>query len=331
MRRLASGNPAGKEDLVGNISPRVLVVGYNAFDVTVPFSGRFFPDTKNEVSEIRIGGGGPGATAAVAMARLGAKVRLVTPLADDLPGQLQREELVAAGVDVGLCPRLVGQETAKAVILVDPAREYRTIFWARGGLPLLDPVLADPAWLDETDLFYIDGHEYPAALALAPAAREQGLPVVLDAGSVREGSRELVAICTDVVSSEIFAPVLTGKENPAEALAALAALGPDRVAMTFGGGGMLALVAGRPLAIPAFDLPVVDTTGAGDAFHAGYAFGLGTGRDFPACLRLGAAVAGLKCGAWGGRSGLPDLAAAEQVLAGAGVRPLDPRIAGFAE
>lgn len=311
-------------------TPRILVVGYNAFDVTVPVSGLPVPDTKNEVSNLLIGGGGPGATAAVAMAKLGAQVRLVTPLADDLPGRLQEQELCAAGVDIDSCPRAAGYQTAKAVILVDSTLGHRTIFWSRGNLPLMTPETMDPAWLDQTDLLYIDGHEYPAALRLAPLARKRGLPVVMDAGSVRTGSREVVSLCTDVISSEIFAPELTGTPDPVEALQGMSGLGPEKVAMTFGAGGMLALVDGRPVAIPAFDLPVVDTTGAGDVFHAGYALGRALERNFLECLRLGAAAAGLKCGAWGGRPGLPDFDRVTEVLEGASARPLDPRIATYA-
>lgn len=310
--------------------PRILVVGYNAFDVTVPVEGLPVADTKYEVPGILIGGGGPAATAAVALARLGAQVQLVTPLADDLPGRLQEDELRAAGVDIGSCPRLPGHLTAKAVILVDPALGHRTIFWSRGDLPLMSPDAMDPDWLDGSELLYIDGHEHPAALKLAPLARKKGIPVVMDAGSVREGSRELVSCCTDVISSEVFAPVLAGTADPAAALFALASLGPERVAMTFGAGGMLALVDGSPLAVPAFDLPVIDTTGAGDVFHAGYALGVAQGRDFRQCLLLGAAAAGLKCGAWGGRPGLPDLSQVTQVLRSAAARPLDPRIARYA-
>lgn len=310
-------------------SPQILVVGYNAFDVTVPVHGLPVPDTKNEVPGILIGGGGPGATAAVAMARLGARVKLVTPLADDLPGRLQEDELVSAGIDISHCPRQIGHRTAKAVILVDPEQGHRTIFWSRGDLPHISPDEVDPAWLENTDLFYIDGHEYPAALKLAPLARGRKLPVVMDAGSVREGSRDLVSCCTDVISSEIFAPSLAGTDDPVQSLAFLSSLGPERVAMTFGGGGMLALVGGKPLAVPAYDLPVIDTTGAGDVFHAGYALGLALGRDFLGCLRLGAATAGLKCGAWGGRPGLPDLEQVHQVLREASTRPIDPRIARY--
>lgn len=311
-------------------SPRILVLGYSAFDVTVPFSGTPRNDGKHQVPAITLGGGGPGATAAVAMARLGGRVRLITPLTEDLPGRLQQNELNAAGVDLSLSPHFVDGRSAQAVILVDGQRMERTIFWSRGDLPQLDPEVMDPDWLDETDLFYTDGHENPGALVLAKEARRRGMPVVLDAGSVRPAADQLVELCTDVISSEVFAPALTGCADPVEALIELARRGPVRVAMTFGGGGLLALVGGKPVAVPAFDLPVVDTTGAGDAFHAGYAFGLALRWDFLGCLRLGAAVAGLKCRRWGGRPGLPEMPEALAVLEQAPLRPLDPRIASFA-
>ena len=62
-----------------------------------------------------------------------------------------------------------------------------------------------------------------------------------------------------------------------------------------------------PLPVPSFAVPVKDTTGAGDAFHAGYAFALAGGLEFRTCLDWGSAVAGLKCRDWGGRRGLPYL------------------------
>ena len=133
------------------------------------------------------------------------------------------------------------------------------------------------------------------------------MPVVMDAGSVREGSAELVAACTDVVSSRKFAPELTGCSDPVAALRAMRAMGPQRVAMTFGGDGVLGLENNLPLPVPAFAVPVRDTTGAGDAFHAGYAFARSQGLNFRTCLDWGSAVAGLKCRDWGGRRGLPQL------------------------
>ncbi len=291
----------------------ILVLGYNALDVTVPVAGRAIRDSKCEVPAIGIGGGGPGATAAVTLARLGARVRLVTVLGDDVGAEIQRAELMAAGVDLSRAVTVPGQATPRAVILVDPAAGTRTIYWSRGKLPPLDPDAVDPGWLAGCDLLYCDGHEPAAAARLATAARGQGLPVILDAGGVRPGSRELVAQCTDVISSEVFAPRLTGLAGPREALHALRALGPARVAMTFGPAGVLALAeAGDHLFhVPAFRVPVRDTTGAGDAFHAGYAFARARGDGWPQSLELGAAVAALGCTGWGGRGALPDLATAE--------------------
>lgn len=307
--------------------PRILVVGYHAFDVTVPVSGPAPPDGKVEAERILLGGGGPGATAAVALARLGATVRLVSPLTDDLPGRQQRAELAAAGVDLSCSPLLPGHASPLAVILVDRAGGRRTIHWSRGDLPRLEAAAMDPAWLDDADLLYLDGHEPAAGGALAAAARRRGLPVVLDAGTVREGSDRLVALCSDVISSSVFAPALTGRAAPAAALRRLRGLGPDRVAMTFGERGALAWIDGTCVHVPAFAVPVVDTTGAGDVFHAGYAFARAAGEGFRACLEFGSAAAALKCGHWGGRGGLPDLAEVRALLRDGARRAETP--AGF--
>lgn len=296
----------------------ILVVGYNAFDVTVPVQGPPAPDAKHAVDEILHGGGGPGATAAVCLARFGAQVRLVTVFGDDEGAAVQKRELAAAGVDCSLARTAAGHRSPQAVILVDRRAETRTIYWTRGSLPPLDPDAMDPAWLDGCDLLYCDGHDPPAALRLARAARERGLPAVLDAGSVRPGSRALAAACSDVISSRGFAPTLTGCDDPAAALRALRALGPRRVAMTFGQAGALALAEdGEALFhVPAFAVAVRDTTGAGDVFHAGYAFARARGESWRAGLELGAAAAALKCRDWGGRRGLPTLAEAESLRLG---------------
>jgi sugar/nucleoside kinase (ribokinase family) len=309
--------------------PRILVLGYNAWDVSVPVSAMPRPDRKCEVSTIRFDGGGPGATAAVALARLGAEVHLVTRFGDDLPGVLQRAELVGAGVDVSLSSTAVGFISPRAVILVQEGTGERTIFWSRGDLPNLRPEEVDTAWLDQADLFYTDGHETAAALVLARGARNRGLPVVMDGGTVREGSGALVDLVSDVIASFEFAPGLTGATDPVTALRELQRRGPAHVAATCGEGGVLALVEGRVRHVPAFAVPVVDTTGAGDAFHAGYAWARGQGSGFLECLEVGSAVAALKCREWGGRRGLPDAATVASFRREARRLPLPPEFAAW--
>lgn len=305
----------------------ILVIGYNAFDVVLPVGEMPPRDSKQEVAGIHLGGGGPGATAAVALARLGARVRLVTMLTDDLPGRLQRQELAEAGVDLRWTETATGHATAKAVILVDEQRAERTIFWSRGDLPQIAPERVDEGWLAGIDLLYCDGHEPDAAIRLARGARQRGIPVVLDAGSLRAGLPELVRHSSDVISSSSFAPELTGCTDPAAALRALRDHGPERVAMTFGQAGVLALVDEQVIHVPAFAVPVTDTTGAGDVFHAGYAWARAAGRDWLACLEFGSATAALKCRNWGGRRGLPRLTEVEQLMREGRRRPERPSTA----
>jgi len=293
---------------------RVLVIGYNAFDVLLPHHGFPEADKKHEMECIFMGGGGPGATAAVALSKLGAEVTLITPLCGDVPGQIQEQELLAAGVNLDHSPRHPHSFSPKAVIFVDTPREERTIFWSRGDLP---PINADKVNLDilnDMDMLYTDGHETKAALKLALGARERGLPVIMDAGSVRKGSAELVAKCTDVISSSEFAPALTNIPDPRMALLAMAKMGPLHVGLTQGAKGVLGVTDGKIHRQRAFDVPVLDTTGAGDVFHAGYAFARGTGMNFADSLDFGNATAALKCRGWGGRSNLPDQKEVTQLI-----------------
>ncbi len=286
------------------ISIRILVIGYNALDVTFPYEGHPVFDSKSEVPFIQIGGGGPGANAAIALARLGAEVRLITPLTDDPGGLMQKAELVQAGVDIDLSPVFCGHKIARAVIMVNPANAERVIFWSRGQLPLLDSDLWDDSLLSETDLLYFDGHEPLLSCMAAKRARLANIPIVFDAGSVREGSEELVAECSDVISSATFATDLAQTEDPFSALHQLRGRGPERVAMTFGPGGILALE-NDFFYVPAYEVEAVDSTGAGDVFHAGYAFATAQGSTFRERLEFAAATAAIKCQHWGGRGGLP--------------------------
>ena len=306
-------------------SPAILVIGYNAFDITVPMGDFPVPDSKVEVPFIRLGGGGPGATAAVSLARLGARVKLLTPLTDDSGGLTQRQELVTAGVDISDCPVFKGHECAKAVILVQPETGNRTIFWSRGKLPTVDAGLWKDDWLQGVDLLYVDGHEPHLSIIAARQARRMGVPVVFDAGSVREGSEELVALCTDVISSSVFALQLASCDDPLAALVDLQKRGPRRTAMTFGVEGVLALEESA-FVVPAFKIDVADTTGAGDVFHAGYAFALARGGEFGDNLKFGAAVAALKCEHWGGRGGLPLLGDVLDLLENGELHPVSPRL-----
>ena len=299
---------------------KALVVGYNAWDVVLPCDALPERDGKREYPVIRQGGGGPAATAAFALARLGVATRYAGIVADDVPGRLQLEELRGAGVDVSLTIAAPGARSPQAVILVDPDNGERRICWSRGDLRLLRSGEIPLSALDDADLLLCDGHEPAAALPLVREARRRGLPCVLDGGTPREGLAELAAACSDVIGARGFARGTIGIADHRDALLALRDAGAARCATTFGAAGCLGLEGDAFVRVPAFATEVVDTTGAGDAFHAGYAWGLLRGCGFAEALRCGAAVAALKCRGWGGRSGLPRADEALALLDGGAVR-----------
>ncbi|MGH2570921.1 MAG: carbohydrate kinase family protein, partial [bacterium] len=129
----------------------------------------------------------------------------------------------------------------------------------------------------------------------------------LDAGSLRDEVLKLVPLAEVVIASAPFADALSGSGRHDAALATIRAMGPRLVAITRGEKGCVAVAgrSGAPFEVPAFPVEVVDTTGAGDAFHAGAAWALLRGKTWEPALRFAAAVAACKCRHEGAREGLP--------------------------
>jgi len=265
-------------------------------------------DTKVRSNRIVRQGGGPAANAAVGLARLGLHAGFVGAVGDDALGREQLAELADAGVDVGEAAVIPGATSFASLILIDEETGERTILSAPDDRPVLpaDAPFDPSRW----DLVLTDGWLGPAQRAFVGEAREQGVPVLLDAGSFRPETDELLELANVVIASEPFARELAG--GPEAALDRLLARGALMAAITRGARGALAGARGsrEHFAVPSVPARVLDTTGAGDAFHAGAAFGLVTGLPWGGSLALGAAVASLVCEQVGPRAGLPALAAA---------------------
>lgn len=271
-------------------------------------------DRKVRVKEFVRQGGGPAANAAVAIARLGGRASFAGAVGDDALGVEQRRELADEGVDVSHVEVVAGSPSFVCFILVDEADGARTIVSAPHERPVPsrpgDPLGAG------ADLVLVDGWGGPPQRDLVRAARARGIPVLLDAGSAREDVLALLDEVDLVIASEPFAREWAGGGGPEATVAALLARGIRMAAVTRGSAGVLAGAAGgrEPFEVPAVPVAVVDTTGAGDAFHGGAAWALARGRTWEESLRIGAFVAAAKCRAAGARTGLPR--AAEVAAAG---------------
>lgn len=281
------------------------------------------PDRKCEFTGLVAQGGGPVATAMVALARWGVFCAFAGVTGDDAFGEMIRESLAREGVDTdGLLSRT--EATSQfAFIAYEPARARRTIFLQRPTGPPLRPEEIDLEKLRRSRVFHTDGLSIEAALSGARAARKAGVTVFLDGGAFREGMRELAGLSDWCIVSEDFARDLAGEDHPEEACRLLACLGPAVAGVTLGKRGYVALSGGTWVRKPAFPVQAVDTTGCGDVFHAGCIYGVLQGWPWEKTLAFAAWAAAMASRAVGGRTAIPS--PAELQTAGYGVAGAAPR------
>ena len=281
------------------------------------------PDTKNEVMEWVVCGGGPVATALVSLSRLGIITSFYGVAGDDENGKKIEDSLVSESVNVrGLIKRR-GTNSQTAFIAVEKGSGRRTIFWKRPSGSPLNPEEIPEDFLRNADFLLLDGLMAEVSMYAAKKARAQNIPVMLDAGRVREGMRELISLSDYVVASEEFGRGILGGENrsvlsesfrPEDALQKIRSFGAHICTLTLGDRGSVTNAEGSVFHIPAFKADIVDTTGAGDVFHGGYIYGLLQNWDLRDVVKFAGAFAALMCRKLGGRAGIPSLEEVMELL-----------------
>ena len=143
---------------------------------------------------------------------------------------------------------------------------------------------------------------------MARSAHAAGAIVTADIDNIYEGLPELLPLIDVLITSSEFPHRLTGISDERAALIEMKArYGCAVIGVTLGARGALVYCDREFIESPAFAVPggCRDTTGAGDAFHGGFIYGILQGEDVQTCMRLGNAVAALKCRSLGGRTALP--------------------------
>lgn len=301
-------SPRGLEPLIppGERTYDVLCLGLNSTDHLCHVGG--FPQrgSKLRMSRFVTSGGGQSATAACALASLGRVVAYAGICGDDEPGLQVGPRLREFGVDPRWLHIKPGVASQQAFILVEADGGERTIIWHRDEDCHLLPEHIDPSLIADARVLHLDGHFLEASLAGARLAKDHGLLVSLDGERVYPGTDELVSLCDVVVGSRAFPRRLTGIEDSRGALEALADMGPAWVGRTRGVHGAELLVSGQYFEHAGFTVDAIDTTGAGDVFHAGLVHAVLDGLDPPAALELACAAAAISVTGLGGRSALAD-------------------------
>ena len=259
-------------------------------------------------------GGGPAATAAVAVARLGGTALFWGRVGDDATGARILAELGEWGVDVWnarLCP---DARSPTSAVVVDDTGERMIVAFADAEL---DP---SPDWLpidkiDGLDAVMVDSRWPQGAEAVLSAARAHTLPGILDADATPDNAaKALLPLASHVAFSTAGLAQTTGTDDPDEGLARAADMTDAWLAVTAGEEGCYWLEGGKLAHIPAFPVTVRDTLGAGDVFHGALALALAEGRPAEDALRFASAAAALKCTRLGGRAGIPGRAEVDTLL-----------------
>lgn len=253
-----------------------------------------------------VAAGGPAANAAVTFAALGGAATLVTALGDDPVADLVRADLAAYGVSViDASAGSIRAVPVSAVSVLESTGDRSVV-----SLDAVNSDAAAPEGLDDlvagADVVLVDGHHPLIARSAAASASARRTTLVVDAGRWKPVMADLVVHATDVVCSNDFrVPGTTDSESTA---AALVGSGVRTVVTTHGGDPVQWWSQGESGSVPAQPVMVVDTLGAGDAFHGAYAY-FSTRWDTDVADRVdrSSRVAALRCSVVGPRAWLSQL------------------------
>jgi sugar/nucleoside kinase (ribokinase family) len=277
------------------LAASVLVIGNTTADVVLATEHGLQAGAKVQARSVARYSGGQAANTAWTLARLGIAVEFVGAFGDDEAGRLAAAELRQAGASLAGSTTVPRCPSQTGYVVVDASSGERSIVVHRDPRLRLDsdvgPLTASASML------FLDGHEPTASQTAARQARSRGIPVIADA---EVATPEISALLPHI--SCLIAPVgiicqLAHTDNAAEAVMRLTdADGSRTVVATDGARGALGARPGsRPLHIPAARCMAIDTTGAGDAFHAGYIAAAIRGFDFKARLAFASELAAAQC------------------------------------
>ena len=236
--------------------------------------------------------GGPAANAAIAFCHLGGEATLVTVVGHHPLAGLMRDELSRYGVNlIDLHPGFDGMPVISAVAV--NAAGQRNVISTNAASLSLPPVQVESARLAGASVLMADGHYMPACQAWASAARRDGIQVVLDGGSWKDGMETLLgSVDTAICSADFHMP---GDEGPDRVVDTLRSRGVGEVAITAGSKPIFWATERESGQVPVPQVRVVDTMGAGDILHGAFCWFASQGIGFPEALQQAAAIASESC------------------------------------
>lgn len=303
---------------------KVVGLGLAALDVLVRFGELPTWEHGTRMSDFRLDGGGPVATAMVAASRLGVPAGFIGIAGTDKMGDMKADSLTENGVDISRLVRRPGPEPSMVLVHVQEETGERVFSCLRDTRDLaLRIAELDRKYITSADYLHLDGHHVAATLQAAQWMQAAGKTVVLDGSKtnrkVSGPMRQLIKYVDILICASGFGPGLTGRTEVWDVGRAILEMGPRIVVQTEGEKGSYTLTRNEQFHTPAFEIDVLDTTGAGDVFHGAFIVGLLQDWPLRKIAQFATAVSALKCTQLGGRSGIPTFEAALAFLRQRGI------------
>ena len=261
-------------------------------------------------------GGNKVSSGMVACARLGVKCAIMGSAGDDIFGHFIVNDFKRHGIDTSAMKIKTGENSSLAVVLSEATEGSRTFLFRGGDGAHYDHDNINANMLLGAKYFYICQADEIVCRAV-DIARDVGVKIFVDADTYCAKMLELIPKIDVFVGSEFFYKAMFGDSNPhlyESNCRKIMDMGPQIVLFTFGENGCVGLSSDGFFTMPAFQVAVVDTVGAGDVFHGAFLAGLVNGRTVQDAARFASAVAAIKCTRIGGRAGIPSLETAERFL-----------------
>ena len=230
--------------------------------------------------------GGPAGAASITIARLGGQASFWGQRGGDTAGERMEAILSGEGIDTTYFRAFDGAQSPRCEVFIRPDGERYLFPYSGEGLP------TESDWLpldlvESAGAVLLDGRWPQAAVRLARKARDCGVPVVFDLHSATDYDWELAELATHTIADEEMAEQVGGVESMLARLD-----GPGKwPAVTVGERGVI----NRGGSFPAFEVEVLDSTGAGDVFHGAFAWALTQGMSEVEALPWASAAAALRC------------------------------------
>lgn len=245
-----------------------LFVGLTTVDIFYYVDSFPQQNTKQKAKMQLEAAGGPAANAAVTFAQLGGDAVLLTGLGNHPTTAIAREDLLYH--DVEIIDKITHLATPPVLssVIVDESNGDRTVVYSNTENRRLKTERIPFEFVSDIDVLLVDGFFLEIAVEMAKHAKENGIPVVLDGGSWKEGLEAILPYVDYAICSNNFLPPLC--ENSDQVIAYLRSIGIDNVCITKGASPMTVVIANTIQTITPEKITCIDSLGAGDIFHGAF-------------------------------------------------------------